>query len=242
MKSDLNQKNFQHVVILTGAGISAESGIKTFRDHNGLWENHRIEDVASPEGFERDPAMVYNFYNKRREQLLSPDLKPNYGHLALAKLEKEFHGKTTLVTQNVDNLHERAGQQNIIHMHGELLKMRCLTTNKVFTTEQSFDAQTLCPCCKRPNQLRPHIVWFGEVPFSMDIIQRELSNCDLFFSIGTSGQVYPAAMFGQIAKQSGALTIEINKDPTENSPFFDQSIIGKAGEVLPPFVDNFLNS
>ena len=239
MVKDIHHKKFSSIVILTGAGISAESGIKTFRDQDGLWENHRVEDIASPEGFQRNPPMVYHFYNERRAQLLSNEVKPNKGHLALAQLENEFKGETTLITQNVDDLHERAGSKNILHMHGELLKMRCQFTNQVFPAKKSFGEDTQCSCCSKPGALRPHIVWFGEIPFHMDIIQKSLEKCDLFLSIGTSGQVYPAAMFMQVARQQGALTIEINKDPTANSNLFDKTLHGKAGEILPSFVSDF---
>tara|TARA_Y100001954_G_scaffold238351_1_gene305594 strand:+ start:1369 stop:2094 length:726 start_codon:yes stop_codon:yes gene_type:complete len=239
MQKDIHHKKFTSIVILTGAGISAESGIKTFRDEDGLWENHRVEDIASPEGFQRNPKMVYNFYNERRKQLLSNEVKPNRGHMALAQLENDFKGQTTLITQNVDDLHERAGSKSVLHMHGELLKMRCQFTNQVFLTKKSFDEKTACLCCHKPGALRPHIVWFGEVPFYMDDIQRVLEKCDLFLSIGTSGQVYPAAMFMQVARQQGALTIEINKDPTANSPLFDKTFHGKAGDILPDFISNF---
>tara|TARA_Y100001970_G_scaffold237809_1_gene298527 strand:- start:926 stop:1651 length:726 start_codon:yes stop_codon:yes gene_type:complete len=239
MEKNIHHKKFSSIVILTGAGISAESGIKTFRDHDGLWENHRVEDIASPEGFQRNPTMVYNFYNERRSQLLSDEVQPNKGHLALAQLEDEFKGQTTLITQNVDDLHERAGSKNILHMHGELLKMRCQLSNQVFLTKENFDANTKCLCCNKLGTLRPHIVWFGEIPFNMDDIHQALEKCDLFLSIGTSGQVYPAAMFMQVARQHGALTIEINKDPTSNSPLFDKTFHGKAGEILPKFISDF---
>jgi NAD-dependent deacetylase len=242
MEHFLTQSDYKHIVILTGAGISAESGIKTFRDQNGLWENHRIEDVASPEGFERNPPLVYDFYNKRRGQLLSPEVGPNPGHYALARLEEQFHGQTLLITQNVDNLHEQAGQKKIIHMHGELLKMRCMETHKIFPAATCFDSNTKCPCCQRTKQLRPHIVWFGETPLGMDEIQKELSQCDLFFSIGTSGHVYPAAMFIQIAKYNGARTVEINKEATGNSSLFDKTFFGQSGEILPGLIETFLQT
>jgi len=240
MQKNIHHKEFSSIVILTGAGISAESGLKTFRDQNGLWENHRVEDIASPEGFQRNPSMVYNFYNERRKQLLSQEVRPNKGHLALALLEEKFQGHTKLITQNVDDLHERAGSKNILHMHGELLKMRCQSSNEVFFTNERFDELTQCSCCKETGTLRPHIVWFGEVPFHMDNIQRILKECDLFLSIGTSGQVYPAAMFMQLARENGAFTIEINKEPTANSPLFDKTLYGQAGEILPKFISNFL--
>jgi NAD-dependent deacetylase len=237
----LNYSNTKKIVILTGAGISAESGIKTFRDSNGLWEEHKIEDVASSEGFARDPQLVYNFYNKRREQLSSSQVKPNAAHMALAKLEKEFSGDMVIITQNVDNLHERGDSQNILHMHGELTKMRCSRTNQIYSIEGELDDSTICPCCEVEGHLRPHIVWFGEMPLYMDQIEEYLSTCDLFISIGTSGQVYPAAMFVRSAKQyADAYTIELNLESTEQSSIFDESIMGKASEIVPKFVDHFL--
>ena len=234
------QKTYSRIVILTGAGISAESGIQTFRASDGLWHNHRIEEVATPEGFAANPALVHEFYNARRRQLKDKTVQPNAGHLALAKLEQAFAGKVLLVTQNVDNLHERAGSKNLIHMHGELTQIRCKRTNKVYHWTDDLNTHSVCRCCQRPNHLRPHIVWFGEVPLQMDTIYEALVHCDLFISIGTSGQVYPAAGFVQIAKQVGADTVELNLDPTTNSSLFDQSINGPASQVVPAFVEKLL--
>lgn len=217
-------KEYKNIVILTGAGISQESGIKTFRDHNGLWENHRLEDVASLDGFRRNPQLVYDFYNQRRKQLLQDEIKPNQAHYNLAQIEKEHQGTFSLITQNVDNLHERAGSQNLIHMHGELLKMRCQKTGKIFDILSDLNQETICSCCNHKGNLRPHIVWFGEEPFMMNQIFLELEYCDLFISIGTSGTVYPAAMFVQVAKKANAHTIEINPYPTEKSSIFDTQI------------------
>lgn len=228
----------KNLVILTGAGISAESGIKTFRDSNGLWENHPIEDVATPEAFHRNPALVYEFYNLRRAQLLEENVKPNLAHKSMANFQKESSKYTThLITQNVDNLHERAGAK-AIHMHGELQKARCSKTNNVFNWQDSFDENTNCPCCKQTGNLRPHIVWFGEMPLSMDEIYKLLEEADIFAAIGTSAQVYPAAMFYQIAKQSGAKTVELNLEKTGASLDFDLSINGKATEIVPKFLDD----
>lgn len=227
-----------NIVILTGAGISAESGIQTFRDANGLWHNHRIEEVATPEGFARNPALVHTFYNARRQQLHDPQVKPNAAHYALAQLEKDYPGKMLLVTQNVDNLHERAGSRNLIHMHGELNKIHCQRTGQVFDWQDDLDTSHICQCCRKPGNLRPHIVWFGEMPLLMDDIYAALSDCQLFISIGTSGQVYPAAGFVQVAIQSGAQAVELNMEPT--SSHFDQSINGKASEVVPRFVQQLL--
>lgn len=233
--------HFKNIVILTGAGISAESGIATFRDKNGLWENHDVMEVASPDGFNRDPELVYRFYNERRKQLLSDEVQPNAAHFALAKLEKEFEGNVTIVTQNVDNLHERGGSENVLHMHGELLKVRCLKTRKVYEEKGSIDSNTSCQCCSEAGTLRPHIVWFGEVPMYMDKIEALLKDADLFISIGTSGQVYPASMFVQIAKLGNdCKTIEANLEATQISWNFDKSIQGMAGEVVPDLIKKIL--
>jgi len=226
------------VVVLTGAGISAESGIRTFRAADGLWEDHPIEDVATPEGFARNPHLVYEFYNQRRQNLLSSEVKPNAAHFALARFEQHFCGDFLLVTQNIDNLHERAGSRNLIHMHGELLKMRCVNTHLVFDMVDQLNFDTSCRCCRAPGNLRPHIVWFGEMPFGMGEINRALENCDMFVSIGTSGNVYPAAGFYQTAKQHDATTVELNLEPTGSH--FDEHIYGEASKVVPAYLDKLL--
>ena len=228
------------IVILTGAGISAESGIQTFRASDGLWHEHRIEDVATPEGFEANPELVHRFYNGRRAQLREPEIQPNAAHHALAKLERQYPGEVLLVTQNVDNLHERAGSLNLIHMHGELNKVRCVSSDRVYDWQVDTGLQTVCECCGKPGQLRPDIVWFGEMPMKMDEIYDTLEQSALFISIGTSGQVYPAAGFVQHARQMGVRTVELNLDPTDSSPVFDLSIHGPASTVVPEFVDNLL--
>lgn len=228
------------IVVLTGAGISAESGIQTFRAADGLWESHRVEEVATPEGFARDPALVQRFYNQRRQQLLSEAIQANAAHRALARLEQEFSGEFLLVTQNIDDLHERAGSKNLIHMHGELLKMRCSFSEQVFDIRGDLSTDMLCPCCGQAGRLRPHIVWFGEMPLKMDTIYRALAGCDLFLSIGTSGHVYPAAGFVEQARQAGARTVEINLEPSLVESSFDAHLYGKAGEVLPGFVEDLL--
>ena len=179
----------KHIVILTGAGISAESGIKTFRACDGLWEEHRVEDVATPEGYARDPALVQGFYNSRRHQLQQPQIHPNPAHYALARLERLLPGTVTLVTQNIDNLHECAGSKNLIHMHGELLKARCPESGQVIEWRGDLHQDQLCSCCQLPQPLRPHVVWFGEMPLGLDRIYSALAQCDLFISIGTSGAV-----------------------------------------------------
>lgn len=228
------------VVVLTGAGISAESGLKTFRDNNGLWENHRVEDVATPEAFSRNPSLVYRFYNARRAQLLSPDVKPNAAHLALVDLEQRLGEHFLLVTQNVDDLHERAGSERVLHMHGELLSARCCASGQSRVWYDDFDHTTGCRCCIPAETLRPDIVWFGEMPMHMDTIIDALAQADIFIAVGTSGQVYPAANFVSIAAESGAQTIEMNLEPGQQNRLFDQRITGPAGETLPAFVSQFI--
>ena len=228
------------IVVLTGAGISAESGIETFRAAEGLWANHRVDDVATPEGFARNPQLVYEFYNQRRRQLLTPEISPNAAHSALAKFEHEFDGEFLLVTQNVDNLHERAGSQNLIYMHGELLKMRCLNSKLVFDVSEDFDYDTHCRCCRSAGNLRPHVVWFGEMPLQMNRINSALENCDMFVAIGTSGNVYPASGFYQTAKIRKASTVELNLERTGSS--FDRHVRGPATECVPQFFESLLRS
>ena len=228
------------IVILTGAGISAESGIRTFRASDGLWENHRVEDVASPDGFSRDPELVQRFYNERRRQLLSDDVRPNPGHLALARLEKEYPGDVLLVTQNIDDLHERAGSQNLIHMHGELLKMRCTYSQQLFDIHNDINSSDSCSCCEKIGTLRPHIVWFGEMPLMMEAISDALRQCETFISIGTSGNVYPAAGFVQEANYAGAHSVELNLEPSATQSQFKETHYGKATELLPNYVGKIL--
>jgi NAD-dependent deacetylase len=222
---------YQSIVVLTGAGVSAESGIKTFRDNNGLWENHRVEDVCTPEAFARKPELVQQFYNARRRQLVA-EAKPNPAHLALAEFEQRFKGEFTLVTQNVDDLHERAGSLKLLHMHGELLKARCNQTHKMTPWNTDITASTPCPCCGETGRLRPHIVWFGEIPLYMDEIESALSRCDLFVSIGTSGQVYPAAGFVQMASKYGAHTVELNLEPSAGRTLFAEHHYGPASHAV----------
>ena len=234
------QKPVRSVVVLTGAGISAESGIRTFRAADGLWEEHAIEDVATPEGFTRNPTLVYQFYNERRRKLLTPEVSPNAAHQALARFEQRFRGNFLLVTQNIDNLHERAGSRNLIHMHGELLKMRCVNTNLVFDITQDFDFDTECRCCRSKGNLRPHVVWFGELPIAMQEIIEALQNCDLFIAIGTSGNVYPASGFYQLAEQHSAFTVELNLEDTGS--LFDEHVLGKASDTVPNYLEKVLQS
>jgi len=228
------------IVVLTGAGISAESGIKTFRASDGLWEEHRIEDVATPEGFARDPSLVQRFYNQRRRPLLENEVTANSAHLALAKLQREFQGNFLLVTQNIDNLHEQGGSTQVLHMHGEILKMRCNRTDEIYECACDITVKDQCKCCSIEGSLRPHLVWFGEMPLYMDRIHGALAACDLFIAIGTSGNVYPAAGFVDVANSSGAQTLEINLEASNIATAFDKAIYGKAGEVLPTWVDDFL--
>ncbi|WP_210396189.1 Sir2 family NAD+-dependent deacetylase [Motiliproteus sediminis] len=232
--------SLRSIVVLTGAGISAESGLKTFRASDGLWENHRVEDVATPEAFERDPELVHRFYNLRRRQLLDPATQPNAAHVALAELERRFDGRLLLVTQNIDDLHERAGSTNLLHMHGELLRARCVATGRVYPMNDDMTPATHCQCCDRPGLLRPDIVWFGELPKGMERIYDELENCDLFLSIGTSGNVYPAAGFVETASLNGAYTVELNLEPSKTRNAFEHHVYGPASEVVPQFVDAVL--
>lgn len=225
----------QNIFILTGAGISAESGLKTFRDADGLWEGHRLEDVATPEAFISNPELVQDFYNQRRSQLLN--VAPNPAHLALVRLQEHFSHDLTIVTQNVDDLHERAGMQDVIHMHGELLKKRCTHCEVISECLSEIDTHNVCEDCGTTGSMRPHIVWFGEMPLQMDEIYEKLSKADLFVSIGTSGVVYPAASFAAEAKQKGAHLIEVNLTGTDISPVFDEHLHGSASETLPKLVD-----
>jgi len=232
------------IVVLTGAGVSAESGINTFRAADGLWEHHRIEEVATPEGFERNPQLVHHFYNERRRLLRDHRIQPNPAHLALARFEQKFtagcRGQFLLITQNIDNLHERAGSRNLLHMHGELLKMRCQHSHMIFDISSDLTFDHECRCCLTIGNLRPHVVWFGEIPLYMAQINQALENCDLFIAIGTSGNVYPAAGFYQIAKNRNAHTVELNLEKTCSN--FDEHIYGPASRVVPEFLEGLLES
>jgi NAD-dependent deacetylase len=230
----------KNIVLLTGAGVSAESGLATFRGPDGLWEGHRVEDVATPEAFRRDPGLVHAFYDARRARLET--VKPNAAHAALARLDAEWPGELLLVTQNVDDLHERAGSRRLLHMHGELTKGRCLACGERFRWRGPMGEDACCPSCGEQGQVRPDIVWFGEMPYEMERIDDALQACDLFLSIGTSGAVYPAAGFVQTARHRGARTLEINLEPSLGSFMFDESRIGNAGELVPEWVDEVLQS
>lgn len=228
------------IVVLTGAGISAESGIRTFRASDGLWEEHRIEDVATPEGFARHPALVQRFYNERRAQLHSPAIQPNAAHQALARLEQHYGGEVLVVTQNVDDLHERAGSQALLHMHGELRSMLCTRSGERFRIDGDISPEQRCDCCGVSGTLRPDIVWFGEMPYHLDAIAAALARCTLFVSIGTSGNVYPAAGFVAAARQAGAHTVELNLEPSLTQSIFHEQRYGPATQVVPGLVSELL--
>ncbi|MBN9888400.1 NAD-dependent deacylase [Salipiger abyssi] len=226
------------IVILTGAGISAESGLGTFRDEGGLWAQHRIEDVATPEGFARDPGLVHRFYNTRRAQAL--EAAPNPAHEALARLQRDWPGEVVIVTQNVDALHEKAGAE-AIHMHGELAGALCFACGHRWPAPLEMVPGTPCPSCNAPAG-RPDIVWFGEMPYHMEIIAEHLQSCDLFAAIGTSGQVYPAAGFVEEAAMAGAETVELNLADSGISRAFDDHRVGPASKVVPDWVAELLAS
>ena len=228
----------QHIAILTGAGISAESGIQIFRDAGGLWENHPVEQVATPEGFAADPKLVHRFYNLRRAALST--VEPNAAHIALGRLQAEFSGGVTLVTQNVDDLHERGGAADVIHMHGELISAFCMACDHHWRQLENLSVETPCPACQTIGGPRPDIVWFGEMPYHMDRIEQALQNCDLFVSIGTSGAVYPAAGFVQLAHMYGAQTLELNLEPSQGSVFFGETRYGLATQLVPQWVDSLV--
>jgi NAD-dependent deacetylase len=230
----------QNIVVLTGAGVSAESGLRTFRADDGLWEEHRIEDVCTPEAFVRDPALVHQFYDARRAR--AAEVEPNPAHQALARLEAEWDGAFLLVTQNVDSLHERAGSKRLIHMHGQLDSGWCLSCGERFGWEGPMGEGASCPACGGAGAVRPDIVWFGEMPYEMERIEAALRGAHLFVSIGTSGAVYPAAGFVQTARYVGAKTMEINLEPSLGSVFFDEARIGPAGVEVPKWVDELLQS
>ncbi|WP_372725752.1 NAD-dependent deacylase [Novipirellula sp.] len=226
------------ILILTGAGISAESGVPTFRDANGLWEGHRFEDVATPQAFQRNPALVHDFYNQRRRCLLDTKIQPNAAHRALAEFEAAQQDEFLLVTQNIDDLHVRAGSKKVLAMHGELLKARCVRTGDVIPWRDDLDELTPHPT--RPDlrgTLRPHVVWFGEMPLGLEQIEAAANQADLFIAIGTSAVVYPAAGIVRQTKPS-CRKIEINLDETPNSAEFDESIRGKASVEVPAFLSS----
>lgn len=224
------------IVVLTGAGLSAESGLGTFRDKDGIWTRHRIEDVATPEAFARDPDRVHAFYNERRAQAASA--RPNAAHHALARLQAQHPGAVTIVTQNVDALHERAGG-TAIHMHGELARAKCDACDHRWPAPHVMHRHDSCPACG-VRATRPDVVWFGEMPYLMDEIAQHLLSCDLFAAIGTSGNVYPAAGFVQEAARAGAQTAELNLEPTDLSGLFDEHLTGPASAIVPEWVEAVL--
>jgi NAD-dependent deacetylase len=232
-------RELRNIVVLTGAGISAESGLATFRGPEGLWEGHRVEDVATPEAFARDPVLVHRFYDARRENLAR--VEPNDAHRALARLDAEWPGGLLIVTQNVDDLHERAGATRLLHMHGELNSGWCRACDVRMAWAGEMGGHAMCPECGVTGEVRPDIVWFGEMPYEMERIDRALMEADLFVSIGTSGNVYPAAGFVQTARHVGARTLEMNLEPSLGSYLFDESRTGKAGELVPAWVEEVLN-
>lgn len=226
----------RRIVVLSGAGISQESGLDTFRDPNGIWSKYRADDVATPEAFARDPSRVHDFYNLRRRNLLAGHVKPNAAHAALAELERGWPGEFLLVTQNIDDLHERAGSQKLIHMHGEMRKVRCAACGTVRANDVDLSLDSVCGACAKSGTLRPHVVWFGELPLAMERIGAALARCDLFVSVGTSGNVYPAAGFVAEANAAGARTVELNLEPSLGRSHFAEGRYGKATSVVPEFV------
>jgi NAD-dependent deacetylase len=231
-------REIRNLVILTGAGVSAESGIDTFRDAGGLWEQHRVEDVATPEAFARDPDLVLRFYDMRRAAI--QDKAPNAAHEALARLDAGWPGELLIVTQNVDDLHERAGATRLIHMHGEHLNAWCTACDIRSRWIAPLLDRPPCPACGAAGALRPDIVWFGEMPYRMEEIYHALNHADLFVSIGTSGAVYPAAGFVREARAAGAATLELNLEPSEGSHWFDEARHGPASVLVPAWVEEML--
>lgn len=235
---------YGRIVILTGAGLSAESGLATFRDAGGIWAKYDYREVATPQGFAKNPRLVHEFYNMRRRELLK--VGPNAAHQALAVLEREHAakngGSVLIVTQNIDNLHEAAGSANFIHMHGELLKAKCVFCNGVHVWRDDILLESRCPSCGKKHGMRPDVVWFGEMPYHMEQIAEALESADLFISIGTSGNVYPAAGFVELASRAGAHTVELNLEPSDGVTLFDEAIHGPATEVVPAYVAKLLGA
>lgn len=237
LKPEGKDTEMKKIVILTGAGISAESGLGTFRDKGGLWSQHRIEDVATPEGFARDPELVHRFYSARRQH--AAEALPNAAHDALARLEERWTGDVIIITQNVDGLHEKAGSRGVLHMHGALSGALCAACAHRWPAPLQMTPETRCPACDA-NTARPDVVWFGEVPYHMEQIASHLAEADLFVAIGTSGQVYPAAAFVQEAATYGAQTLELNLEPSEVSADFAQHRFGKASDIVPIWVEDLM--
>lgn len=238
--SNLKDVTSRSIVVLTGAGISAESGLETFRDPDGIWAKHDIRQIATPAGFEEDPDLVHSFYNSQRKA--SAAANPNPAHVALARLEEAWTGPFLLVTQNIDGLHEKAGSTRLVHMHGQLDQAICRFCHNRPHWQGDLTVESECPVCKAEGGLRPDIVWFGEMPYHMDQIYEALAGCDLFLSIGTSGTVYPAADFVRQAKRAGAFTVELNLEASRaGSGLFDDEIEGAAGKTVPRFVEELVD-
>lgn len=232
------REKYNKIVFLTGAGISAESGLATFRSENGLWNNHRVEDVATIEAYWRNPDYVHDFYNTMKPELWNA--KPNAGHLAITKLQQEYPAEVHIITQNVDTLHEKAKSKNVYHIHGQINQAVCMNCGNVIESWGDVTSETVCPNCNVMGMMKPNIVFFGENLLYMDAVENLLRSADLFVSVGTSGVVFPAAGFVQTAKYYGADTMEFNLEPTSNNFYFDMHIMGKAGDTLPKFVDELL--
>jgi NAD-dependent deacetylase len=229
---------YRNIVVLTGAGLSAESGISTFRDRDGIWAKYHYREVATPEGFAANPALVHDFYNMRRRALA--DVKPNAAHFALAKLEREHAGSVTVVTQNIDALHEAASARHLIHMHGELMRALCASCEQRHSWTGDLSVETRCPTCGKSGAMRPDVVWFGEMPYLMDRICEALHEADLFISVGTSGNVYPASGFVAAAGEAGAHTVELNLEPSEGASLFHEARYGPATQVVPAYIETLL--
>jgi NAD-dependent protein deacetylase/lipoamidase len=235
------REKFSSIVVLTGAGVSRESGLETFRDKDGIWARVSIDEVATPRAFARNPQRVHAFYNARRRQLLSPTVQPNAAHLGLAKLERHWPGTVLLITQNIDDLHERAGSRNVVHMHGQLLESSCTSCHKVAPCMEDLATSMTCSACGSTGTLRPNVVWFGEDIMAGDVLLEAVETCDLFLSIGTSGTVYPAAAFVDTAKSANAHTVELNLESSSSLACFDEIIEGPASVVVPRYVEQLLN-
>ncbi len=232
-------RRYGNIIVLTGAGLSAELGLATFRDRDGIWAQYDYREVATPEGYARNPALVLDFYNQRRRQ--NAGVGPNAAHFALARLEQEHPGDVLIVTQNIDPLHEAAGSRNLIHMHGEILKGLCADCGARHDWGMAdITPASECPSCGVEGRMRPDVVWFGEMPYHMERIADALERCDLFVSIGTSGTVYPAAGFVIEARRAGAYAVELNLEPSEGTSLFHEAIQGRATEIVPAYVERLL--
>jgi len=239
--ADRRMQADQPIVVLTGAGISKESGLDTFRDPDGIWARYDLTDVATPEGYARNPGLVHDFYNGRRRQLITAGIEPNAAHRALARLEREWPGPVLVVTQNIDDLHERAGSTALIHMHGELLRVRCVGCGSARGWREDLTVTLACPACGAVGRMRPDVVWFGEMPYAMQEIYGRLEQAALFLSIGTSGNVYPAAGFvSHVRQYTPARTVELNMEPSAGASLFHETIYGPATRTVPELVERIL--